>query len=68
MTLRDLRKHAGMTQQDVGEKVGVCAQMISHYEIGRSVPSIIMATQLANLYGVTLSELATAIEETKGEK
>lgn len=56
--LATLRKHAGMSQQEVADAIGVTRQTISNWELGQGSPTLDKAAELARLYGVSLDDLA----------
>lgn len=55
--LAALRKHAGLSQGDVAERLNVSRQAVSRWETGFTVPSTDNLSHLGRLYGVTLDEL-----------
>lgn len=55
--LRILRENAGMTQEDLGHRVGVRAPVISHYETGVRTPSLPVFRRIAHVLGVTMDLL-----------
>lgn len=50
--LRELRNKAGMTQKELAERCGVVRQTISNIELGINKPSIKLAKELAQVFGV----------------
>ena len=50
--LLDLRKKAGLSQEEVAEKLGVSRQTISKWETDQTVPELIKAKLLSQLYNV----------------
>lgn len=50
------RKVLGLKQEDFGEQLGVAKQTISGWEKGRTLPDILMLTQIAALCGLTLND------------
>ena len=52
-----LRKERGLKQQELADRVGVDQRTISHIENERRKPSIKLAIQLANEFGISLDEL-----------
>lgn len=56
--LAQLRKILQMTQEDIAEKVGVTRQSIAKWEAGESVPDLDKCKQLADIFGVSLDDLA----------
>ena len=57
MTLRDIRKEAGLRQEDVAKKLDVDQSTVSFWESGRYKPSRKYHKKLAKLYGCTVEEL-----------
>lgn len=55
--LAALRKGAGMTQQEVADRLGVSNKTISKWESGGGFPDIAILPALAELYGVTADDL-----------
>lgn len=55
--LKDARVKAGLTQEQVAEKVMVSRQTISNWENGKSLPDIISIMSLSDLYQISLDEL-----------
>ena len=51
------RVNAGLTQRDVAEKMGVSTNTVINWEKGNATPSVIVARQLANLYGLELNNI-----------
>lgn len=47
-----------MTQEDVAEKIGVTRQAVAKWEAGETVPDIDKCRQIAELFGVSLDDLA----------
>lgn len=55
--LLDLRKKAGLSQEDVAEKLGVSRQTVSKWETDQTVPELIKAKLLSQLYSVSYDYL-----------
>lgn len=55
--VKQLREHAGMTQVEVAEKLGLTNRAIGAWESGRAKPRLDKIKQLADLFNVTVSEL-----------
>lgn len=72
--LRKLRKEQNLTQEQLGEKIGVDNKTVSRYETGKYVPPVDILLQLSALYNVTVNELlsgerlATADYQHKAEE
>ena len=56
-TLKDHRTRCKMTQEFVAESLGVSRQAVSKWETGETDPTMSNLVLLAQLYGVTLTEL-----------
>ena len=52
-----LRKEAGLTQTELGEKFGVVKSAISHYERGKSIPSDRIKKEMCRFFGVSMDYL-----------
>ena len=65
--LKELRKKAGLTQNDVSEKLGIGASTYTMIELGERQKdmSVSMAEKLANVFGVSLSYILEN-ERTEG--
>ena len=55
--LKEARQKAGMTQDQVAEKIMVSRVTISHWENGKSLPDIVSLISLSDLYSISLDEL-----------
>ena len=55
--LYELRKAAGMTQNDLAEKLNVSRQAVSRWEQGSAMPDVENLIAISDLFGVTLDEL-----------
>ena len=55
--LKEARKIAGMTQEEVAEKVLVSRVTISNWENGKTLPDIASLISLSELYNISLDEL-----------
>jgi len=56
-SVRERRGALGLTQEALGERVGVSRQTIISIEGGRYDPSLSLALKLASLLGATVEEL-----------
>lgn len=59
--LKSLRIDAGLTQEQLAERIGVKKQNISRYENGRVEPNIRTAKRIAEALGVTLEDIASSV-------
>jgi putative transcriptional regulator len=64
--LEAIRREAGMTQEDLAERLEVSRQTIGSLENGRYNPSIILAFRIARLFGKTIEEIFI-YEEDEGD-
>ena len=60
-----LRKNAGLTQLEFGEKFNYSDKTISKWELGVAIPSVEVLKQIADFYGVSIDYLVT---EHKSQK
>ena len=59
--LRDARLQLGLSQAEVGERLGVSGAAIGHYETGVSSPSADRAAQLSKLLGLKPGDIAVCV-------
>lgn len=52
-----LRKEKGMTQEQLGEKLGVTNKTVSRWENGNYMPDVEMLSLLSEEFGVSINEL-----------
>lgn len=63
------RKKAGLTQLEAANKLSYSDKAISKWERGLGIPDIIVLSQLADIYGITLSELIeTTTDDLKAKE
>ena len=53
-----LRKMKNMTQEDIAEKIGVSRQSVAKWETGETVPDLDKCKLLAEIFEVSLDDLA----------
>ena len=56
--LVQMRKLLQLTQEDIAEKLGVARQSVAKWEAGESIPDLDKCKQLADIFGVSLDDLA----------
>jgi len=66
--LCELREKKGLTQSQLGERLGVTNKAISRWENGGAYPSSELMLPLAKELGVSIEELYSAMSESKTEK
>ena len=54
-----------LTQQELAERLGVSRQTVNAVELGRYVPSTMLALKMARLFGCSVEELFQLDEEEK---
>ena len=55
--LRQLRKNAGLSQEQLAEKLDISRQAVSKWEAGSSSPDIHNIVQLGKLYGISTDSI-----------
>lgn len=56
--LVQMRKLLQLTQEDLAEKLGVTRQSVAKWESGESIPDLDKCKQMADIFGVSLDDLA----------
>lgn len=57
--LAELRRERHMTQEELGERLGVTNKTVSRWENGNYMPPVEMLAELSSLYGVSINELVS---------
>ena len=65
--LSELRKSHGMTQEQLGERLGVTGKTISRWETGNYLPPVDMLLELSRMYDLSINELLTGKKLTAEE-
>lgn len=68
MTLKDLRKRADLTQEEVADALCVCQSAVSYWERGIAGVGKTKRKRMAQMFGCTVDELIEAIAETEKER
>lgn len=55
--LKTLRAEAGLTQEQLGERLGVTNKTVSRWETGVYLPPVECLRLLSDLYGITINEI-----------
>lgn len=55
--LKQLRSQRGLTQEQLGEQIGVSNKTVSRWETGTYLPPVEMLQALSEFYGVSINEL-----------
>lgn len=64
--IKEFREQKGMKQSELAEIVGARRETIVHLENGKYNPSLKLAMDIAKVFGVTVEEIFTFVED--GEK
>ncbi|MFP4449195.1 MAG: helix-turn-helix domain-containing protein [Bacteroidales bacterium] len=65
--IKRIRQSSGLSQAELAEKVGVSHTTMNRIEKGKSIPDMIMISNLSNLFDVSLTWLVTG-EKKEGQK
>ena len=65
LKLKQLRKEAGLTQEQAAEKLSVTRSAIARWETDKGIPDITNLIAISDLYGVTLDELIKGDEKVE---
>ncbi|MBR6664628.1 MAG: helix-turn-helix domain-containing protein [Lachnospiraceae bacterium] len=57
MNIKRLRQNKGMTQEKLGEVLGISGQAVSKWESGAALPDIMILPALADYFGISIDEL-----------
>lgn len=63
--VKEHREALGLTQKELGERVGVSRQAINAVETGKFDPSIWLAYDLATLFGISIENLFVFHQEDR---
>lgn len=63
--IQALRKAAGLSQEELGERLGVARQSVSKWESGATVPELDKLIAMSKLFGVSVGSLL-GLEESEG--
>lgn len=55
--LKNLRKENNMTQEQLGERIGVTNKTISRWETGNYMPPVESLILLSDIYGISINEI-----------
>lgn len=58
--LQQCRRSAGLTQADLGERLGISPQAVSHWERGDSLPDTALLPDIARILQISVDELLGA--------
>ena len=55
--IQELRKHNGLSQEGLGEALGVSRQAVSKWEGDNGIPELDTLIAMSRLFGITIGEL-----------
>ena len=61
--IREYRARLGMSQEELALRVGVRRETIGKLEKGKYNPSLVLAWNIARVFGVTIEEIFEVTEE-----
>ena len=61
--IREYRARLGMSQEELALRVGVRRETIGNLEKGKYNPSLVLAWNIARVFGVTIAEIFDVTEE-----
>jgi DNA-binding XRE family transcriptional regulator len=67
MFLKQLRNEHGMTQEQLGEKIGVSNKTISRWETGKYMPPVDCLHMLSDIYHISINEMLSG-ERASGDE
>lgn len=65
--IKEYRARFDMKQEELASKVGVRRETIGNIEKGKYNPSLVLAWNIAKVFGVTIEEVFTVEEEKKSK-
>lgn len=65
--LKELRKEKGLTQEQLGEKIGVTNKTVSRWENGNYIPPVECLSMLSDIYGISINEILSGQKLTADE-
>lgn len=66
--IKEYRARFDMKQEELASKVGVRRETIGNLEKGKYNPSLVLAWNIAKVFGVTIEEVFTVEEEKNRNK
>lgn len=63
--LKNIRKHAGMSQEQLGEKLGVSRQAVTKWETDAGIPDIENLMAISALFDISIDELLSSEKKAK---
>lgn len=61
--IKEFRARSSMSQEDLAKVVGVRRETIGNLENGRYNPSLVLAWNIAKVFGVTIEEIFTVYND-----
>lgn len=63
MNIKYFRKRCGLTQEQLAEKLSVTRQTLAKWENGEASPTIDDCIRMADIFGITVNDLAADMKE-----
>lgn len=67
MNIKEYRMSKGLTQTQVGDKLGISRTTVAMWEAGLSMPRTDKLQELSNLYECTVDDLLVALNEENNQ-
>lgn len=65
--LKSFRKHKGLTQKQVADRLGITVRAYQHYETGGRTPTLEKSFELAKILDIKLDELSVRNSTTSSD-
>lgn len=66
--IQEKRKKAGMTQAELGEKLGIGSKAVSKWECGVALPDVSLFDDICKIFNISLSELLAGQDKNESKK
>lgn len=63
-SIASLRKEAGLTQEQLAERLGVTNRSVSRWETGKTLPDLSLMTLLCREFGISISQLLSGSQHS----
>jgi len=63
--LRELRERVGLTQEELGEKIGAKRTTVSSWELAYRIPELVAVYRLAEFFGVSIDYLLGRTDDSR---
>ena len=66
--IQELRKQQGLSQEALGEALGVSRQAVSKWELDNGIPELDTLIAMSRLFGITVGQLTERWGRNKNDK